>query len=415
MRALQLAQGAARPGWRAPARTVHGTAAAATVLRRIQRVLEQARPGTADKEGSRASEVASGGASQAGADRQGSSGASQRRRPEQRRDGRRDLPPAESWQAMPRSFGAFEQPADAEVARVVLLGVANAGKSTLVNRLVGSDVSIVSPRPQTTRARIMAAATAGRKQLVFLDTPGVVSRQALRRVARSVVTAPWATLAEADCAVLLLDAFKITHKSCETENYLFKHLAAVPALPVLLAVNKIDLVEDHARLLARAREYQARCPAAVGAPLLISARDDVGVAELKALLLARTRPGRWEVPAGVASDMSDLVRVEELIRAEWFARMSGHMPYAVRQRNVGWHQAHGAEPASGADPAQSVLTINQELIVPSAGEAVILVGAGGRVVRDMAQCASRTISAALGRPTRLHLQVVVQQDPRRRK
>ncbi|KAJ2797362.1 hypothetical protein H4S07_005966, partial [Coemansia furcata] len=128
------------------------------------------------------------------------------RQPARTRDGQRktrqkvpegmivdDHQPAGPEVRMPKVFGTIEQPVDAEVAKFVVIGAANSGKSTLVNRLTGAHVSVVSERPQTTRSRIMAAATVGSRQLVFLDTPGIVNRNALRRVSRTVVTSPWLT------------------------------------------------------------------------------------------------------------------------------------------------------------------------------------------------------------------------------
>ncbi|KAJ2710013.1 hypothetical protein H4R19_003961 [Coemansia spiralis] len=426
MRVVQRVAALSAPHIRA-SRSVHSTASVASVLGRVRRVLEQARPDIAA--------VPSAGRAPAQEQRlaQGRKRAQpltpeqQQARAEARAVARaralaqtekvrariqEECRPAAPILAMPKSFGAIEQPTDAEVARVVLLGTANVGKSTLVNQLVGASVTIVSPRPQTTRTRIMAATTVGSKQLVFLDTPGVVSREALRRVSRSVVTAPWTTLPEADCAVLLLDGYRVVNKTCKAEDYLLRHLANVGSAlpPLLLAVNKIDLVEDHATLLDRVREFQARCPTIIGEPLLISARDNIGVDDLRALLLARTHSGRWALPGNVASDMSDLTRVEELIRAEWFARLSGFRPYMVRQRNVGWE-----ETKRGTAGPHAALVVKQELVVSSDDEAVTLVGTNGNIVRDMAQAASRAIAAALGRPVRVHLQVVVEKDTRRRK
>ncbi|PIA16342.1 P-loop containing nucleoside triphosphate hydrolase protein [Coemansia reversa NRRL 1564] len=310
---------------------------------------------------------------------------------------------------MPKTFGQIEQPEDAEVAKIVLVGAANAGKSTLINRLVGDDVTIVSARPQTTRTRIMASLTMGRRQLLFLDTPGIVSRKALRRVERGVVTSPWRTLSEADCAVLLLDAYKLTQKTDEVEKYLFAELPKVTSIPALLVVNKIDQVEDQPKLLETVRKYQAMYKAIVGEPMYISALGNVGVDELRLQLLASTRPGNWEFPANVKSDLSDLTRVEDLIRAEWFARLTGYMPYVVRQRNVGWKYV------AAPQVKRPMLDIKQELLVSSGGEAKILLGAKGALLKEIALAANRTISKALGCRVRLHLQVVVVEDRRTRK
>ncbi|KAJ2889705.1 hypothetical protein GGI21_006463, partial [Coemansia aciculifera] len=217
---------------------------------------------------------------------------------------------------MPKVFGEIEQPENAEVAKFVVIGAANSGKSTLVNRLTGAQVSIVSERPQTTRARIMAATTVGHKQLVFLDTPGIVNRNALRRVSRGVVTSPWLTLAEADVVILMLDAFKLTEKSDVVERYLFAQLEKNSTTPAILVINKLDLVQNQDKLAEKIREYAAKYPYVVEGPLFISALGNTNVDELKSLLLARTKPGKWVVPAHVSNDMSDLLRVEELIRAE---------------------------------------------------------------------------------------------------
>ncbi|ORX68539.1 P-loop containing nucleoside triphosphate hydrolase protein [Linderina pennispora] len=327
---------------------------------------------------------------------------------------------ADPMVAMPKVFGKIEQPVDAEVGKFVIIGAANAGKSTLINRLTNSRVSIVSARPQTTRTRIMASTTVDNRQLLFLDTPGVVSRQALRRVSRSVVTSPWTTIAEADYLIVLLDAFKLTEKTDAVEKYLFAQLGTNSKTPAILVVNKIDLVQDNDKLGEKVREYMAQYSHFVAGPVFISALGDTNVEELKQILLASTKAGDWLVPADVSSDMSDLMRVEELIRAEWFARLEGHLPYVVKQRNVGWEEvpippkyvAGEGEPAA---VERKALVISQELVVSSKGEAKILTGAGGSVILGISRSANVNISKALGRPVRLHLQVIVEEDTRRRK
>ncbi|KAJ2747362.1 hypothetical protein GGI20_000613 [Coemansia sp. BCRC 34301] len=344
-----------------------------------------------------------------------------------------DYQPAGPAVSMPKVFGDFVQPADAEVAKFVVIGAANSGKSTLVNRLTGAQVSIVSERPQTTRARIMAAATVGQKQLVFLDTPGIVNRSALRRVSRGVVTSPWLTLAEADVAILMLDAYKLTEKTDAVEKYLFAQLERNSTIPAILVVNKIDQVENQERLGEKIREYAAKYSHIVEGPLFISALGNTNVDELKSLLLSKTRPGSWLVPAHVSNDMSDLLRVEELIRAEWFSRLTGYLPYVVQQRNVGWEEVLVPQPprtvytATDAKDADAVLqarveirstrelVIKQELVVSLPGEAKILLGKDGSKIKDISRDAANSISKALGTPTRLHLQVLIEKDSRSRK
>ncbi|KAJ2610874.1 hypothetical protein GGF44_006186, partial [Coemansia sp. RSA 1694] len=157
------------------------------------------------------------------------------------------------------------------------------------------------------------------------------------------------------------------------------------------------------------------------------------------LLLSKTRPGKWVVPAHVSNDMSDLLRVEELIRAEWFSRLTGYLPYVVQQRNVGWEEVSVPRPprtvytaaddsgdSGDAAPAAVLqsrvesrttreLIIKQELVVSLPGEAKILLGKDGSKIKDISCDAANNISKALGIPTRLHLQVLVEKDSRTRK
>ncbi|KAJ1836331.1 hypothetical protein LPJ63_000354 [Coemansia sp. RSA 2711] len=413
--ALQRGRGAQNA---ARIRHIHASAAAGAMLGKIQRVLDQARPApapdknqTAAKSQAASADAASvpGRAPEPAAASNGSSKPRRQRRQQQQQHEEHLRMPQEYWAAdamlgMPKVFGRFEQPADAAVAKIALIGAANAGKSTLVNRLTGAEVSIVSRRPQTTRTRIMASSTVGSRQLVFLDTPGVVSRAGLRRIARGVITAPWLTLAEADCAVLLLDAFKLTERQDVVEDGLFRHLARTKSVPAFLVFNKIDLVTDHDKLRAKAAEYRQRYRQIIGEPLFISALGNVGVDALKALLLEQARPGAWAVPAHATNDMSDLMRVEELIRAEWFERMASYLPYAIRQRNVCWEEA-SAPPAAPKD--RPVLVIKQQLIVATSGQAKILIGSDGEHIKAISSNAARKIAEALGRLVRLHIQVVV--------
>ncbi|KAJ2845428.1 hypothetical protein IWW36_004784, partial [Coemansia brasiliensis] len=345
---------------------VHSSAVTSAVLGRIQQVMDQSRPvqnaknqGTSSEETSSspgdppakvpakpaaAKPAASNEAKTSGTNTKRASYLKWKSREKQRAQqiAHFDMPydywPADPVLSMPKVFGTFQQPPDAKIAKIVMIGAANAGKSTLVNRLTGSEVSIVSRQPQTTRTRIMASSTVGSRQLIFLDTPGIVSRAGIRRIARGTVTAPWLTLSEASCVLLLLDAYKITEKTTYVEDGIFDSLSRLPPKPALMVVNKMDLITDRTRLERVVAEYRAKYPSIIGEPIYISAIDNKGVDIVKAQLLEQARPGDWEVPADVTNDMSDLMRVEELIRAEWFERMTSYMPYVVRQRNVGWEE-----------------------------------------------------------------------------
>ncbi|KAJ2162682.1 hypothetical protein GGF46_000407 [Coemansia sp. RSA 552] len=407
-------------------RSIHNTAACGSFLSRVQSALVQARPGSKRRSGGKEPGVADRRRSTTG---DGGKDVRRDRAAQDRRvqpvAGLRGLDggvlSAQESLGLPRVFPKIEQPADAEVARFVLIGTANAGKSTLVNQLVEEDVSIVSPNPHTTRTRVSGGLTRGNKQLVLIDTPGVVSRAAINRVARGVVKSPWLALAGADCIVFLLDGSRLCRKSTVTEEYLFDHICKVTKVPALLVVNKIDVVDEMDRVLGRIRGFMEQYGNVIGEPIFISALGNVGVDTLRAAMMERTKPGMWEFPANVKTDMSDLRRVEELIRSEWYSRLEGYMPYVVRQRNAGWKEG---EPEAGdalsrltqaelggAGPRRS-LQISQELIVSSANEAKILLGAKGERIREMASSASRRISRALDRSVRVHLQVVIDKSKR---
>ncbi|KAJ2080144.1 hypothetical protein GGI16_007656, partial [Coemansia sp. S142-1] len=209
-------------------------------------------------------------------------------------------------------------------------------------------------------------------------------------------------------------------------RYLFAQLEKNSTIPAIFVVNKIDLVQDQEKLAEKIKEYMAKYPFIVNGPLFISALGNTNVDELKALLLSKTKPGDWVVPAHASSDMSDMLRVEELIRVQWFTQLTGYLPYVVRQRNVGWEEVSVPQPpmtiytdATSDDGNSAVLQshvetrstkeliIKQELIVTSAGEAKILLGKSGSKIKDIGRDAANNIAKALGIPTRLHLQGLV--------
>lgn len=151
--------------------------------------------------------------------------------------------PADMSVRLPKVIRDFEQPAHPEIAHIAIVGSPNAGKSTLVNDLVKSNVSIVSVRPHTTRGRIKAVLTQSDKQIVFYDTPGVVPEKNISRLSRELVTASWKAIEDANHLLLVMDCNKLLAHTLVTEEYIFQRLEKLEnKIPATLVFNKVPLV-----------------------------------------------------------------------------------------------------------------------------------------------------------------------------
>ncbi|MGD8326723.1 MAG: GTPase Era, partial [Sphingomonadales bacterium] len=171
---------------------------------------------------------------------------------------------------------------------IAVIGAPNAGKSTLVNALVGTKVAIVSHKVQTTRARLMGIAMADEAQLVLVDTPGIFAPK--RRLDRAMVQTAWGEVGDADQIVLMIDARRGITEDVER---ILEGLDAIKA-PVILALNKVDELKDKSKLLRLAEQLTARRNFAE--IFMISALDGSGVADLKAYLKAQVPEGPWLFP-----------------------------------------------------------------------------------------------------------------------
>ncbi|KAF9971135.1 Era Like 12S Mitochondrial RRNA Chaperone 1 [Actinomortierella ambigua] len=305
--------------------------------------------------------------------------------------------PADIHVRLPKVKRDFQQPVDAEISRVAILGSPNAGKSTLVNELVQSTVSIVSARPHSTRERIKAVMTKGNKQIVFYDTPGVVTGQNEHRFNRELVTSSWKAIQGADHLVVVIDSKKSLDHTTAAEDHLFVRLSQLEhKLPATLVLNKMDLVLgreiDVEKIAAKYRDHYPFFEKTVYT--CVGSKDRLGIRELETHLLSKTRPGLWLFPAEQKSDQGDLQRVEDLIRAEVYDVLK--VPYKVKQRNSGWTELD-----------DGTLRIDQDLLVERPGMKKILVGTGGQVIRDVTLKARQKIARALQRRILLVLQVKV--------
>jgi GTP-binding protein Era len=270
---------------------------------------------------------------------------------------------------------------------VAVIGAPNAGKSTLVNALVGQKVAIVSPKAQTTRARLMGIAIADKTQILLVDTPGIFEPK--RRLDRAMVAAAWTGAQDADLVLLVIDAAERITAQIE------KMIASLSDRrhPLLLALNKIDLVKKPA-LLALASDLTARLnPDKV---FMISAANGDGVADVKKALAEAMPEGPWLYPEDEVSDATDRMIAAELTREQIVNRLYQEMPYATAIETETWE-----------DRPDGSTVIRQQILVERDSQKAIMIGKSGRRLKEIGAAAREQISQHLGRPVHLFLHVKV--------
>jgi GTP-binding protein Era len=274
---------------------------------------------------------------------------------------------------------------------VALLGAPNAGKSTLLNSLVGTKVSIVTPKVQTTRARIRAIAVEGSSQLVFIDTPGIF--QAKRRLERAMVAAAWAGVADADLLVLLVDT-TIGQPDPDTAR-IVEGLKA-RGRKAILALNKIDAIKRD-KLLELADCFQAE---GIFEPVfMISALTGDGVADLLAHLTGALPEGPWLYSEDQLSDLPERLLAAELTREKLFLRLHQELPYALTVETESWRELKDGS-----------LRVEQIVYVRRDSQKAIVLGKGGRAIKAVREAAQAAMAESLGRPVHLFLFVKVREN-----
>jgi GTP-binding protein Era len=268
---------------------------------------------------------------------------------------------------------------------VAVIGAPNAGKSTLVNALVGQKVAIVSPKAQTTRARLMGIAIEGIAQILLVDTPGIFEPR--RRLDRAMVAAAWTGAQDADLVLLVIDA------SQKIRNEILEGLGKREQ-PLFIALNKIDLVKKET-LLVLATELTARLnPEKV---FMISAAHGDGVADLDQALAKAMPPGPWLYPEDEVSDATDRMIAAELTREQIVNQLHQELPYATAVETESWE-----------DRPDGSTVINQQILVERDSQKAIVIGKGGRRLKAIGAAARSEITLHLGRPVHLFLHVKVE-------
>ena len=282
------------------------------------------------------------------------------------------------------------QPAPTRCGYVALIGAPNSGKSTLLNRLVGRKLAIVTPKAQTTRNRLLGIAIEGPAQIVFVDTPGIFAPR--RRLDRAMVAAAWSVAEDADEALLLVDAFRGIDR--DTRRILDRLVGR--SRRSILALNKIDLVPRESLLgLTDALSREGLFD-----PIfMISGLKGDGVEDVKRHLAASLPQGPWLFPEDQLSDAPERLIAAEVTREQVFLQLHDELPYASTVETEQWE-----------DKPDGSVRIEQVIYVQRPSQRAIVLGEGGKRIKTIGARARAELARMLERRVHLFLFVKVRQN-----
>jgi GTP-binding protein Era len=293
------------------------------------------------------------------------------------------------------------QPENPRCGFAALIGAPNAGKSTLLNQLVGAKVSIVSRKVQTTRALVRGIALEGPVQIIFVDTPGMFAPK--RRLDRAMVHSAWGGAGDADVVCLLIDAHRIRSSGLDEENEaIFARLPQIKA-PKILVLNKIDTIA-HEKLLGLAADLNARENFAE--TFMISALKGHGVETFRRKLSVLMPEGHWLYPEDQISDAPLRSLAAEITREKLFERLHDELPYQSTVETELWK-----------DQPDGSARVEQTIYVTREGQKKIVIGEGGKTIKSIGTAARKEIMEAAEQKIHLFLFVKVREhwgdDPER--
>jgi GTP-binding protein Era len=270
---------------------------------------------------------------------------------------------------------------------VAVIGAPNAGKSTLVNALVGQKVAIVSAKAQTTRARLMGIAIEGEAQILLVDTPGIFAPR--RRLDRAMVAAAWAGAEDADLVLLVIDAAAKLGERVEAM------LAGVENSPrvLVLVLNKVDIARKEDLLGLAAKLAERLNPRQL---FMVSAATGDGVDDLKRALGEAMPEAPWHFPADQLSDATERMVAAELTREQIYEQLHAELPYSSVVATEKWE-----------DRKDGSTVIHQQILVDRDSQKAIVLGKGGTRLKSIGQAAREAIADHLGRKVHLFLHVKV--------
>lgn len=294
-------------------------------------------------------------------------------------------PPEDAPDATPPTAAAPER-----CGFFAIIGAPNAGKSTLTNALTGAKISIVTHKAQTTRTLVRGVAVLGRSQIVLVDTPGIFRPR--RTLDRAMVEAAWTGARDADRVLVLVDAAK----GLDDQALAILEQSRAIAAPCALVLNKIDRIRKDALLALAARAQQFRDFERI---FMISALTGDGVDDLKTWLAAVAPEGPWLYPEDQIADAPQRVWAAEVTREKLFLRLHEELPYASTVETTAWKPLKDGS-----------LRIEQTLFVERDSQKKIVLGAGGRTIKQISMEARREIAQQLGVEVHLFLFVKVREN-----
>ena len=273
---------------------------------------------------------------------------------------------------------------------IALLGAPNAGKSTLLNALIGQKISIVTQKVQTTRTRIRGICMEGNAQLVFIDTPGIFEPK--RRLDRAMVSAAWGGAGDADIVALLVDA----ERGIDANTRRILDGLKESERQSILVINKIDLISKDQLLTLTTSLNDTGLFSDV---FMVSALQGDGVDDLRRFFAEQAPIGPWMYPEDQLSDVSERLLAAEITREKLFLRVHQELPYAATVETVGWQYKKDGS-----------IRIDQVVYVERDSQKGIVLGKGGRTVKDIGSAAREELQDLFDTKVHLFIQVKVRKN-----
>jgi len=281
---------------------------------------------------------------------------------------------------------------------VAILGAPNAGKSTLINRLVGTKVSIVSRKVQTTRSRVLGIVIRDLSQIVFIDTPGIFKPK--RRLDRAMVASAWEGAHDSDINVLLVDSEICTRKGIDQDTKrIIDGLSYGPKVKKnksILVINKVD-VADKQKLLLLSQSLNET--GIFTKTFMLSAKTGNGVDDFMGFLADNAPEGPWHYPEDQITDMPERLLAAEITREQIYHQLHQELPYAAHVETESWEELEDGG-----------IKVNQVIFVERPGQKGIVLGKGGAKIKSIGEAARRELTELLGCPVHLFLFVKVRGD-----
>jgi GTP-binding protein Era len=272
---------------------------------------------------------------------------------------------------------------------IAILGAPNAGKSTLLNQLVGSKIAIVTPKAQTTRTRVLGIMIEDQSQIILVDTPGIFKPK--HRFDRAMVKAAWSASGDADLVAVIVD---VSEKDFEKSEIILDQLATMGHEPILI-LNKIDRINRLDLLAITQRLTKER---KIRETFMVSALRGDGIADLLKYLSKNLPEGPWLYPEDQLTDMPQRLIAAEICREKIFMALHQELPYAITVHTDSWEEFKNGS-----------VKITQTLYVMRESQKSIVVGKGGHQIKQISQRAREDMANFFGRPVHLFLHIKTQE------